>query len=333
MLNFNKKALIIAEIGNNHEGNFDLAKKLILLASKANADAVKFQTYITEKFIHRDSKARFKKLKKYQLSHEQFKKLKDIAKKLNLKFISTPLDLDSAKLLKSICDIVKIASSDNNFYPLLDFFIKSKKKIIISTGMLSYLDIVNLRKYILKKITKFELKRRFYFLYCVTSYPAEKKNTNLNSIKYLKEKTDLNIGYSDHTLGIEACIAARALGANIIEKHFTIDNNFSKFRDHLLSANPKNFKKMVEYIRNIELMLGNLEKKIQTPEIIFLNQLRRAPYASKNIIKNNYLDLKNVDFLRPEKKLKHSFDLKNIFEKKAKYNLVKGQLIKPGDMK
>ena len=150
-----KKVFIIAEVGNNHEGNFNIAKKLVRLAAKAGADAIKFQTFKTENFIRKKDIKRFKQLKKFELSYEQFKSLKKLAHIKKIKFISTPLDLESADFLIKNVDLIKIASGDNNFYPLIDRVLKSKKPVIISTGMTNALQIkslTNLQKICLKKI-------------------------------------------------------------------------------------------------------------------------------------------------------------------------------------
>ena len=147
------KPFIIAEVGNNHEGRFEIAKKLILKASQAGVDAIKFQTFITEKFINKEDINRFKQLKKFELSHKQFLTLKKLANKKNLKFISTPLDISSANFLAKNADIIKIASGDNNFFPLLDIVLKSNKPIIISTGMTNNQNIKSLINYIIYSLS------------------------------------------------------------------------------------------------------------------------------------------------------------------------------------
>lgn len=149
-----KKVFIIAEIGNNHEGSFKIAKKLILLAAKAGADAVKFQTYKTENFIRKEDAKRFKQLKKFELTYEQFKKLKKFAHQNKMRFISTPLDIESANFLIKNTDVIKIASGDNNFFPLIENILNSKKSIIISTGMTNFTQIKKMLRIIFKIIGK-----------------------------------------------------------------------------------------------------------------------------------------------------------------------------------
>ena len=322
-----KKVFIIAEIGNNHEGNFNNAKKMIKLAAKAGVDAVKFQTFKTENFIRKIDKKRFNQLKKFELSYQQFKLLRDLAHKNNLKFISTPLDLESANFLVANADLIKISSGDNNFFPLIDKILKTKKKIIISCGMMNIYQIKSLEKYIYNSIGKKAAIKRVAFLHCVTSYPVEDKYANLNSIKFMKEKIDLTVGYSDHTLGIQASLAAVVLGANIIEKHFTIDKNFSHFRDHYLSSDFKELKTIVDSTRRLEVQLGKMNKKIQNSEKKIIKIVRRAPYAKKDIRAKEKLSLLNTNFLRPASST-NFLNLKKILGKRVKNKFLKDKIIK-----
>ena len=321
------KTFIIAEIGNNHEGDIKLAKKLVKLAAKAGVDAVKFQTFKTEEFINKDEKKRFKQLKKFELSFDDFNILKELAHKYNLKFISTPLDLDSAKFIGKIADLIKIASGDNNFLTLIEHLLKFNKKLIISTGLMNFKDLEKLSKFIVKKIGKKKALDKISYLHCVTSYPVEEKYASLNSIPYLIKKQKFKIGYSDHTIGNEACLAAVSLGACIIEKHFTINKNFSKFRDHSLSADFEDLKSLVLSIRKIEKMKGNFEKIIQHNEKNILKLVRRSVFSKKKIIKGEIINLDKVRFLRPSNSNDY-LSLTSILGKKSKLNIKKNQRLK-----
>lgn len=297
-----KKVFIIAEIGNNHEGNFNTAKKLIKAAASTGVDAVKFQTFITNDFVSLDHPS-YERLKKFEFTHQQFLKLKKFANKQKLNFISTPLDFLSANFLKKNCKIIKIASGDNNFYDLINIVLDFKKQLIISTGMMNDANVEKLIKFILKKKGDKFLKNNLSLLHCISSYPAENKSLNLMSIKYLADiYKDINIGYSDHSVGYDACVTSVALGARIIEKHFTLNNNFSNFRDHKLSLNPADMEIMVKKIRKVEMQLGKYEKVIQKNEkkIIFLS--RRSMMAKKLINKNEKVTFQNTSFLRPQHK-------------------------------
>ena len=313
-LNKLKKTFIIAEIGNNHEGSFDIACKLIEEAKKTGVDAVKFQTFKTEDFISPHEKKKFKRLKKFELSYEQFVKLSVIAKKNDLKFISTPLDIKSAIFLNNIVDCFKIASGDNNYYNLIKTVLNFNKTTFISTGLLGFAEVKSLLKFINK--IQFNLSRLSLF-HCVSDYPVSFEEANLLSIKFLKEKFPITIGYSDHTIGKEASLLAVSLGAKIIEKHFTLSNNFSKFRDHKISLNPRDMEQLVSSIRKAELMLGNESKKIQRGESKNLHLIRRSIYAAGNFHKNTIIKNNMIKILRPASFYQPN-DIKKILNKRIK---------------
>lgn len=331
MINFNKlkKTFIIAEIGNNHEGSYNVACKLVKEAKKAGVDAVKFQTYDTKNYVNQSEPKRFKRLKKFELTKEEFYKLSKLAKKNDLKFISTPFDIESATFLNTIVDCFKISSGDNNYHQLIKKILDFRKNTIISTGLLDYNEILNLYK--LVKKCKFD-NSKIAFLHCVSSYPVRDEEANLLSISFLKKKIPTTIGYSDHTIGVNASIASFVLGAKIIEKHFTLDNNFSNFRDHKISLNPKNMEYMVKSIRSIERMMGKEEKKIQISEKENFISMRRSIYTSKIIKKNDKINLSNIKVVRPYTSL-FPADLKKIIGKKLKKDLDKNSTIYLNNLK
>ena len=324
-----KKIYIIAEIGNNHEGSVVTAKNLIKSAYRSGVDAVKFQTYITEEYVTKSNPS-FKRLKKFELRPEDFIELYSYAKKLNLDFISTPLDFSSAKLLIDLCSQIKVASGDNNFYDFIEYLLNKNKKLIISSGLTSMRDLRDLVKFILKKKGVKYLKNNLTLMHCVTSYPVEDQMANLLSVRFMKEnfsKYQIKIGYSDHTIGLTAPIAAVALGAQIIEKHFTLDKNFSKFRDHKISLEPEEMKLLVSHLRKLEKQLGTYGKNIQKSEKKFTKIVRRNVFAKIKIFKNEKLNKRNVLFLRS--KLKYHNNLRrNLFNSKRKKNYLPGDLIK-----
>jgi len=312
MVSINKNTpFIIAEIGNNHEGSFNLAKKLIIEAAKTGVDAVKFQTFQTEKFINLNDKKKFKKFKKFELTKSEFVKLAKLSKKKGLVFISTPFDFSSAIFLQKLVQLYKISSGDNNYYQLIKKIILFKKKIIISTGLLNHHEIEKLIKFFRKN--KFPL-RKVFFLHCVSDYPAKDLEANLLSIKFLKEKYKINVGYSDHTLGIEACIAATVLGAQIIEKHFTLDKNYSNFRDHALSADTTEMTQLVKSVRRVAKMLGKYQKKISVSEKKNIHAMRRSIYFNKKVKKNEKILEKNLKIVRPYLQL-NPIEIKNVVNK------------------
>lgn len=317
------KTFIIAEIGNNHEGSFKIAKKLIVLAAKSGVDAVKFQTFKVEDFVNNTETKKIKKLKKFQLSENEFIKLAKIARENKLKFISTPLDIRSAIFLNKIVDGFKISSGDNNYFELIKKVLSFKKYTIISLGLLNFKEIKKLVSFIKKQ--KFPMSK-LSLLHCVSAYPVKESEANLKSILYLKKNFDISIGYSDHTIGNYASFAATCLGADILEKHFTLNHNYSSFRDHQLSANPKEMKELVFSIRKIQNMMGKFEKKISETEKKNIKSLRRSIFAKEDIFKNQIITEKNVKIVRPQNGIEPKF-INKIIGKKSKKKIFENNII------
>ncbi|MBI4042391.1 MAG: N-acetylneuraminate synthase family protein [Deltaproteobacteria bacterium] len=293
-----QKVFIIAEIGSNHEGNFTLAEELIGLAAEAGADAVKFQTIVPERLISPKEKDRLTQLRKFQLSDSEFESLSRTARQEGVLFLSTPFDIESARFLNSLVPAFKIASGDNDFYPLLSFVVRLGKPILLSTGFLTMPEIIEIRRFVSKVYSADQLKSKMAFLHCVSSYPTLPHDANLLAIQSLLS-LDLTIGYSDHTLGIEAPLLAVALGARVIEKHFTKDKNYSDFRDHCLSADPKEMKDLVQRIREVEILLGDGVKKMEEGEKGNLLKMRRSATAIRDLPAGRLLTREDIAWLRP----------------------------------
>ena len=248
--NTNNKTFVIAEIGINHGGDLNLAKKLIKSASRTGADAVKFQTYITEKRVSKDSPI-FEVLKKCEFNFSDFIELQAYSKSLNINFFSTPFDNESVDFLNSInCDIYKIASFDIVNKQLLQKVASLKKPVIISTGMSNLEEISTAFNILTKKTDKIAL------LHCISSYPTEEVDSNLLAISNLKKSFNCVIGHSDHTNDIKVPLLAVAAGAQIIEKHFKIDDCMDCV-DSQVSITESKLKELVSSIRNIENIFGD----------------------------------------------------------------------------
>lgn len=316
---------LVAEIGNNHEGSFKNAIKLIDKAAEAKVDAVKFQTYKTDLFLSNDiSEDRINQLKNFELDYNDFARIANYAKKKGLTFFSTPLDLESANFLNKLQPLFKIASSDNNFMQLIDKVINFQKPLIISTGIIDYKEVNKLYNYIINK--KFNSK--LAFLHCVSAYPTEMTDLNLGSIQFLQSKfKDCFVGYSDHSIGIDACVYASLLGAKIIEKHFTLDHKFSKFKDHALSANPQELKEMVKKIRNVKRIIGFSSKKISKQEKKNIVLMRRSMSFNKDLNKGHQIKQRDIIMSRPGTGQNYT-KLKKFLGKRLKYPVKKGDLLK-----
>jgi N,N'-diacetyllegionaminate synthase len=294
-----KKVLIIAEIGNNHEGNMDNAIRLVQEAAKCGVDAVKFQTYKTEHYVSQADPARFARLKSFELSYTQFEELSKLAHSLNLLFLSTPFDLNSARFLETIVDGYKIASGDINFYPLLDVVASTEKPILVSTGASHF----NLIKSAVDRIATVRIKNnrpsQLALLHCTSCYPVPADQVNLQSIQFLNDKFNHTVGYSDHTIGIEASLTAIALGARIIEKHFTLSKSFSSFRDHQLSSDPSEMRELIQKVHLVSTMIGNGDKKIQTCEAEMMPAIRRSIVAGSDLSAGHIITLGDLTWIRP----------------------------------
>ena len=290
-----ERILIVAEIGNNHEGNFDVACRMVEAAADAGVDAVKFQTFQTRLFTSNADPARVERLTKFELSQEQFAKLAELARKRGVIWFSTPLDLVSAKFLEPLVDVFKIASGDNDFIPLIEQVAATGKPLIISTGLSN---LAHLQR-IAEVVRDAGAGERLAFLHCVCAYPAPPEDVNLRAIPMLAEKLGVPIGWSDHTLGFEASLAAAAIGARIIEKHFTLDKNFSAFRDHQLSADPAEMRLIVDGVRKIETLLGKPEKRVQPSEEGNLKPARRSIAAARDLASGHRLGPDDLIWVRP----------------------------------
>ena len=294
-----KKVLIIAEIGNNHEGDFGLAKEMIEAASETGADAVKFQTFQTKNYVSKFDTQRFAKIKTFELSFNQFEKLSIHAKELGLLFISTPFDLASADALSHFVDGIKIASGDNNFYPLIEKISGFGLATLLSLGLLGIKDVKKTVKILTENWSKDMIKERLAVLHCVCSYPVPENEANLMALRQLKSEVDCTVGYSDHVTGNDAALLSVALGARLVEKHFTLNHNFSDFRDHQLSADVSEMRDLVKRIRAAEAMFGTNWKKTERCEEATLSAVRRSVIVNKNLKKGEVINMVDLSWVRP----------------------------------
>ncbi len=307
----NNRVLIIAEAGVNHNGSYENAKKLILAGAEAGVDFVKFQTFKASKLVSKDAeKADYQKRNTNDESISQFEMLKKLempefwhhelikcAEFHNVKFLSTGFDEESIDFLESInIDLFKIPSGEITNKPFLEHISKKKKPIIISTGMANLEEVRAAIEVLQNNGT---LKSSITILHCNTEYPTPMLDVNLKAMLTLKEEFEVNIGYSDHTLGIEVPIAAVALGAKVIEKHFTLDKNMEG-PDHKASLDPLELKQMVNAIRNIESALsGSGIKKPSDSELKNIQIARKSIHINKALEKGHILKKEDIIMMRP----------------------------------
>ena len=306
-----KKTYIIAEAGINHKGNFTIAKKFIRIAKDCGADAVKFQSFVPEEVVtknlnladYQKRNLKNKKLKmldmisRYSLSKKEQIKLFNYAKKINIDFISSAFDLDSLEFLinKLKIKILKIPSGEITNFPYLKKIASTKRKIILSTGMSNLNEV----KQALKILRSKGLKREdITVLHCNTAYPTPVSDVNLNVLNKIKKELNVKVGYSDHTSGIEVSIAAVALGAEVIEKHFTLNKTWDG-PDQKSSLNIIELKNMILSIRNIEKAMGSFVKKITRSERKNILFARKSIVAKRKILKGEKFSKNNLTVKRP----------------------------------
>lgn len=301
-----EKTLIIAEAGINHNGNFELAKQLVDRAKEAGVDFVKFQTANLDSLVSKYAEmADYQKkntgwkisqkdmLSKLLLPYEDFIKLSEYCEKVGIEFLSTPFDIESIYFLKKLVPFWKVPSGEITNYPYLVEIARTRMPVILSTGMCEVSEIDEAVA-LLKENGTTDLT----LLHCNTQYPTPYEDVNLYAMETLRNRYGVKVGYSDHTQGIEVPIAATALGAAVIEKHFTLDHTLPG-PDHKASLEPKELKEMVRAIRNIERALGSSKKKVSPSERSNIAVARKSIVASRIIKKGEILNSDNLTTKRP----------------------------------
>lgn len=298
---------IIAEAGVNHNGDIELAKKLIDEAKKSGADAVKFQTFKAEKLVtkaatkasyqnknDKKSQSQYEMLKRLELTFKDFEELMAYSKEVGIEFLSSAFDLESIDFLNNLeMSLFKVPSGEITNLPYLRKVAQTGKQVIISTGMSTYGDIESALEVLYKSNAKDVI-----VLHCNTEYPTPMSDVNLTAMKSIETAFNTKVGYSDHTIGIEIPVAAVALGAVVIEKHFTLDKNMDG-PDHKASLDPKELTDMVTAIRNIEMALGDGVKKLSDSEKYNLDIVRKSIVAKRDINVGEFFSEDNVTVKRP----------------------------------
>lgn len=303
-----KHTLIIAEAGVNHNGSIEMAKQLIDAAAIAGVDYVKFQTFKAEKLVTKDAKqadyqqrnaaddSQYSMLKKLELSEAQHEELIAYCMEKGLKFLSTAFDMESVEYLHSLrLGLWKIPSGEITNYPYLKAIAQYGKPVILSTGMCEMEDVQNAVDVLCKHGLK---KEQITVLHCNTEYPTPMQDVNLKAMQEIKDAIGVKVGYSDHTQGIEVPIAAVALGAEVIEKHFTLDRTLPG-PDHKASLEPNELKAMVDAIRNIEQALGDGRKHVSESERKNMAIARKSIVAARDINHGEMLTEDNLCVKRP----------------------------------
>jgi len=326
---------IIAEAGVNHNGDVDTAKKMIDAANEAGADAVKFQTFIAEKLATKkvgkadyqkkdnDAGTQFDMLKKLELGREHHAVLQNYCDEKGILFLSTPFDTGSIDFLDSInIPAFKISSGDLNNHPFLEHLASKNKPILLSTGM-STMDEIRDAVNLIKE----KGNNQIVLLHCVTAYPTPIEEANVRAMLELKKLGVNVVGFSDHTAGIYASIAAAALGASVIEKHYTLDRNMDG-PDHAASLEPGDLKDLVSAIRSVEASLGTGEKIPMPSEKSNIIVARKRIVAKRNIASGKPIEMEDLDFKRSAEGLSPN-KMRMIIGKKAAKDIAEDEGITP----
>lgn len=327
------KTYIIAEAGVNHNGSLDMAMKLVDVATQAGADAVKFQIFKTENLVTKsakqasyqienygDTNSQFNMLKKLELSYDDFIEIKRYCEYVGIEFLATPFDFESADFLIDELNIseVKVSSGDLTNIPFLHYLATKGKPIILSTGMSNeteihdalkfmafgflypneVVDVNEVEKCYVSKEAKQMLSEKVKILHCTTQYPSPVKTINLNAMKTIKDTFGIEIGLSDHSEGIHISVAAVALGATVIEKHFTLDKTLEG-PDHLASLAPNELEQLVKHIRDIEVALGDGNKLPHKEELQNADVVRKSLVAKRKIQAGELFSHNNLTIKRP----------------------------------
>ena len=294
-----RAVLVVAEIGNNHEGDVERARAMVRAAAECGAHAVKFQTFRARAFVTPGDRERLARMTRFELSPHALADLRTLATSLGLLFISTPLDLESVALLEPLVDAYKIASGDNDFYPLIDAVCATGRPLLVSTGLSDLDQVASTVGHIRRTWSATGVAPPIALLHCVSAYPAPVEEANLASIAVLRSAFDVTIGYSDHTLGIETCVLAVAAGARIVEKHFTLDKATSDFRDHQLSADPAEMTRLVREVARVSVVTGARTKLVRESERAGVVQFRRSIAAARDLAAGHVIAREDLTWFRP----------------------------------
>ena len=297
--NLDREVAVVAEIGVNHEGDLDAALDLLRLAHGAGADAAKFQLYTPGRFASASDPGRLERVASFRLGEDDLRLLAGGADKLGLAIFSTPVSEDVVRFLGETFPAIKIASGDIDFEPVIRAAAETGKPVIVSTGLATMEEIQTAVEWFADAAGTGELRDRLILMHCVSAYPTPIEEANVLSVPFLAAETGLRVGYSNHVIGLEACFAAVALGACMIEVHFTDCKTGRDFRDHSLSCDPDDLALLVEAVPRIRAGLGAPGKTRQPSELPALKAVRKGVVAARDLDGGTVLKRGDLMFARP----------------------------------
>lgn len=332
------RVMVIGEAGVNHNGRLSTALRLVDAALEAGCDAVKFQTFRTERLVIPSApkapyqkttvptRTQFSMLKSLELSFGDFKKIFRHCERTGILFLSTPFDLESARFLMDLgVEAFKIGSGDLDNAPLLRFCARSRKPIILSTGMSTFLEVRKSFNFL-----RLNGARCVTLLHCTSNYPTKDTDVNLQNMDTLRKNFRCPVGFSDHTTGNEIALAAVARGASLIEKHFTLDKRL-RGPDHRASLTPKELKSLVSGVRRIEACLGSSIKRVLLTERSVRQAVRRSLAADREILKGQRFTEEIISVRRPGTGLS-PWNYFNVIGRRARRDIAANVLLRQGDI-
>jgi N,N'-diacetyllegionaminate synthase len=318
---------IVAEIGVNHEGDPEAALRLLRLAAEAGAHAVKFQSYTPARYASADDPARLERVTRFALDRDTHHRLAREATALGVHFFSTPLTEDWVPLLAELADVIKIASGDLTFEPVVRAAAASGKTLICSTGLGTVGEIDETMGWIADEVGAAEVPGRLILMHCVSAYPTPIEQANLLSIPFLAERYRVQVGYSNHVIGIEACLAAIALGASVIEAHFTDRRADRSFRDHELSLEPQELRELVRQAPRIRASRGVPGKTRQPSEAGNLLAVRKGIVAARDLAAGTTLVRGDLAHARPATEFAAG-EVGTVIGRRLRGGLARGKLLR-----
>ncbi len=318
---------IIAEIGVNHEGNLDTAITLMRLARDAGADAAKFQTFTPERYASASDPDRLERVRGFDLGEDGFRRIAEEAEKDGFPVFSTAVSEDVVPFLAGLFPVLKVASGDIDFEPVIRAAAETGKPVILSTGLATEEEVEAAVGWFRDAAGTEDIRDRLVLMHCVTAYPTPIEDANVMSIPYLAERTGLRIGFSNHIIGSEACLAAVALGACAIEIHFTDRKEGRDFRDHALSCDADDLARLVETVPRIRASLGRREKQRQPSEMENLTAVRKGVVAARDLEAGAVLSRDDLLFARPASEFPAS-EIDSLSGARLKAAVGKGELIR-----
>jgi N,N'-diacetyllegionaminate synthase len=291
--------IVVAEIGVNHEGNVDIASKLMHLAAEAGADAAKFQSYNPHRFVSASDPERLERVTRFGLDEAAHRRLAKEAAEIGVGFFSAAITEDVMPMLDELCPVIKIASGDVTFEPVIRAGARTGKPMIVSTGLATVNEIDRAVGWVREEVGEDLLPERLALMHCVSAYPTPIEEANVRSVPFLAERYGLATGYSNHVLGGEACLAAVALGADIVEVHFTDNKTGRDFRDHELSFEPAELRELITSLNMVRSSLGTFDKVPGKSELPVRDAVRKGLVAARDLAAGTALVRDDLMFARP----------------------------------